>query len=515
MKHILKVIFLTILATLGAIALFIGGMYLFGGFNNPNVYASDLTFNTSEVVSSDAFSLQVNTQTENVNMTTLTLETLPGGEGIINYPRQVTIGQPFFISPIRDGNGYNVGGVVDLVARYNDSSSDQSVYATCKILIDVPVEDVSINFNQNEIKVTDNVLLASQGQDLSQVINVSPSNSLIPYDSKSSFGTLGEGSIFAPGSFIDKKIFLALINTQTGEPDKNLANFVTMQNGVSSTSPIIQLEYDYNEQNNSFTIRNDIRILPSDNLGEVVLRVYVCPSYIGQEDINVSNVLTSNNTVYNDIGFVITNYTVDGIRMDLSDKDVFYDEEITLFLNNPNASNGDINLGIELYNNEGREIDEFLLRNNVYITIESDISDRLTRIDGSSVVEGGLNVNYDNISANKASWGLKYYYNDFMAYYNYKNLSLDENKIKVRVDYIDSTDETNNHSISFYLIPRAREVESMSVKYPSNQSQLSYQSGEEFRLSLNDFNFIYANGSKNNTLRRSQALPLQDTGTHQ
>ena len=508
MKQILKVIFLTILVTIGAVALFIGGMYLFDGFNNPNVYAGDLNFNTSEVISSDAFSLQVNTQTENVNMTTLTLETLPGGEGIINYPRQVTIGQPFFISPIRDGNGKNVGGVVDLVARYNDSSADQSVYATCKILIDVPVEDVSVNFNQSEIKVTDNVLLASQGQDLSQVINVSPINSLMPYDSKSSFGVLGEGSIFASNSFVDKKIFLALINTQTGEPDGDLANFVTMQNGISSSSPIIQVEYDYNEQNNSFIIRNDIRILPNDNLGEVVLRVYVCPSYIGQENVNTNNVLTSNSVIYNDVGFVITDYTVDGIRMDLSDKEVYYDEEITLFLNNPNASNGDINLGIELYNNEGREIDEFLLRNNVYITIESDISDRLTRIDGSSANEGGLNVNYDNISANKASWGLKYYYNDFMAYYNYKNSSVDENKIRVRVDYIDSTDETNNHSISFYLIPRAREVESMSVKYPSNQSQLSYQSGEEFRLSLNDFNFIYANGSNSSFNSLAYYIPF-------
>ncbi len=485
MKSILKVILVSLLVTIGVVALFIGGMWLFGGFDIKQIYAQDLSFNVNEVISSRTFALQVDTSTPDVNMNTLILETSPGGDRIIDYPRQVTIGKPFSILPQTDATTGEInGGVVTLYARYSSASSSQSLVASCKILIDVPVKDIDISLSTNEIKVTDTLHLATAGQELTQVIKVNPTNSLLPYKSKNQ---LGQGADSSLASLQDKKIFMALISRETGTPDTSVVNFRTS----AGKSPIIEVDYSYDDASNKLIFDSDIDIVPKGSkLGEIILRVFVCPTYNEQSLITIDNVMNSSNVVSCDESFVIRDYTVDGLNIDESDKEVYFDSPIIMYLNNEKATNG-INLGVELYNNSGRVIDDYYLRNNIFINIESNVNDRLSKLDGT-VAEGETNVNFEAIDAsNVASWGLEYFYNDFNVYYKYKNSQKDENKIKVSVTY---RDFENEYTKSFYLIPRAREVEKIDVNFEGDRQQLTFESGNNFVLSQSNFIFTYANG---------------------
>lgn len=491
MKGILKVILISMLVTVGALALFVGGMWLFGGFNQQEIYANDLSFNESEVISSRTFALQVNTATENVNQTTLTLETSPGGGLVIDYPRTITIGEPFSIMPVTDTTTGDVhGGVVTLYARYTNTTSSQNVVASCKILIDARVESVETEFSTTELKTTDTLRFASMGQDVTEVLTVDPIYSLMPYRNKSEFGSLGQGSIFASPAFSEKKIFLALLNAETGLTDTSAINFRV--GGV--LSPIIEAGYSYDASSNTLKFNNDIDIVPTGTrLGEIILRVFVCPTYSGQGEVSVDNVLTNSFAVSSSKSFIIRDYSIDGLNISEEDAEVYFDDEIILYLNNENASaSGGINLGVELVNNSGIDVDDYYLRNNVFVSIGSDINDRLTRLDGSGEEEGEINVNYTNIDAsNRDSWGLRYYYNDFSAYYNYKNASTNDNKIRVNITF---RDFENEYTKTFYLIPRAKEIESISPNYVGTQDRLTFESSSIFDISENNFIYTFNNG---------------------
>ena len=117
MKRILKIIFLSFISVIGVGALLIGGMYLFGGFNEEIVYADNISFSSTEVVASEPFAVKITTTTENVNRTTLKLSVLAGGEQVIEFPSRVEIGEIFYIIP-RQTNGINFGGNVTLKAEY-------------------------------------------------------------------------------------------------------------------------------------------------------------------------------------------------------------------------------------------------------------------------------------------------------------------------------------------------------------------------------------------------------------
>ncbi len=497
MKGILKVILISMLVTIGAVALFIGGYWLFGGLNQQETYALDLSFSQTEVISSRTFALQVNTSTESVNMRTVSLETSPGGDLIIDYPRQAVIGEPFSIMPVTDSDTGNIhGGVVTLYARYTNSSSNQEVLASCKILIDASVNEFELGFDLTELKSTDTFRLASQGSNVGDLIKVSPEYALMPYRNRNEFGNLTTDSIFAVGNLQNKKIFLALVNSETGELDESAVNFrVTTARGETTLAPIIEVQYTYNQNTNRLEVNSDIDIVPTGNrLGEVVLYAYVCPNFTGQENVNTSNVMTNSSVISTSKSFVIRDYSIDGLVISSENAEVYFDNETILYLNNENAGKlGGINLGVELINNSGVEVDDYYLRNNVFISIESDINDRLTRLDGSTTESGEMNVNYTNIDAsNPSSWGLRYYYNDFLAYYNYKNNESDDNKIRVTVTF---RDFENEYTKTFYLIPRAREVESIDVNYTGSQDRLTFESGSQFNISENNFIFTYKDGS--------------------
>ena len=58
-------IFLSFISVIGAGALLIGGMYLFGGFDEEIIYADNIAFSSTEVVSSEPFAMKITTATEN------------------------------------------------------------------------------------------------------------------------------------------------------------------------------------------------------------------------------------------------------------------------------------------------------------------------------------------------------------------------------------------------------------------------------------------------------------------
>lgn len=492
MKHILKIIGISFVSTIGALALLLGGMYLFGGFNEKIVYAQTIEFNSSEVISANTFSLQVNTSTKDVTRKTLKLETSVGGERVVNYPKTITIGEPFFIVPVKDSTNTNVGGVVELYARYDDDKADQSIVASCKILIDVPINSCNVVLQERELKITDTIKLATKGQNLTEVINFSSNSAILPYINKNLLTTNEESSIFSAKNFVDKKLFLSLINVSSGRVDENFANFEYQVNNKLESSPLIEIPYYYDTTNNVFRFSSDIDIVPKSTLGEIALRLYACKTYDSQqEDIILSNI-DSYDLVKVDTGLVITNYTIDGVTMDENDREIYYNELSTIYLNNPNCNSNDINLNLQLFNNAGRVIDDFYLKNNVYISIENDISDTLTKMDGSTGDDGALNVVYENIIQDKTTWGWKYFYNDFNTYFTYKNNQTQNNKIKVKIQYVDSK---NTYTKYFYLIPKAKEVENVSTKYPASQDQFIFKSGEELRLTNANFVFDYQNGN--------------------
>lgn len=126
-KSIFKMLVLLFFATIGVLALVIGGMFLFGGFNEKPVYATDLTFNAPKRISSRTFYLQVNTSSKDINQNRLKLEVSRGGERVINFPRYITIGEAFSIMPkIDPETKANIGGCVHLTARYEDPKANQS-----------------------------------------------------------------------------------------------------------------------------------------------------------------------------------------------------------------------------------------------------------------------------------------------------------------------------------------------------------------------------------------------------
>ena len=73
MKRVLKVVSLVFLCVIGAFGVMIGGMYLFGGFNEKIVYAQDLAFNQNQIVSSDRILLNITTNTPDVTRKDLKL----------------------------------------------------------------------------------------------------------------------------------------------------------------------------------------------------------------------------------------------------------------------------------------------------------------------------------------------------------------------------------------------------------------------------------------------------------
>lgn len=503
MKQVFKVIFITLLCTIGGVALFSGGAYLFGAFNEKKVYAENLYFNQTEVISAESFSLRIGTSTEGVTKKTVKLEAMQGGERIINFPETVTIGEDFFISPMTDSSNQNIGGVVELYCKYEEKEAPQGVIAKCKILIDVNVESCSVNLSEKQCKMNGSILVAEKNTNLSEVVDISPSRALNPYILKSSLNIGDSQGVFK--NFSDKKIFLTLPSN---------AKFVV--DGVEQTN-ILELPYTYDysynkttgETKSFFTITSKIEIKPNENeKGEIVLKSFIFPTYKSQDNviidknqdsvttINLLEKTTDEQVLSSNLNLIVSDYEVENMTTNASTSmDINYGEEVTIYLNNPNAEKGSLNLGVQLFSTGTSQIDTFYFQEYVFVEVVGtgeikSLKDSLCRLNGSTSEDGKLNVYYDGIDDKESTWCFKYKYSDFMAYYNYKNDNSDKNRIELQVWY-----QNNDKKIgltSFYFIPKAREIESITTKYDSGE-QFIYKSGSPLSLTKSNFNITYAN----------------------
>jgi len=493
MKRILKMLFFISLSVLVTFGLVFGGMYIFGALDENAIYAQDLTFSSEEVVTSGTFGLQVDTATADVNKTTLVLETSNGGDAVIKYPQTITLGESFRIAPkkVSGSDEINVGGYVELYARYSGATSSQSVFALCKILIDVEVEEVAVLMPKKVVEVNDSIQIATAGEPLSTLLEINPINSLLPYSSRSVFGTIDATSIFSTTNLLNKKIFLevfSLENNTANETDEDIVKFaVGSESGTESS--VIEVAYEYDADLEAFVFSNDIFIKPgtSGQTGEMCLKAYYCPTYVSQKDVAITNIREkATSTSVSKESFNITSYSVDDISLTTTDRTFYLNEDTLIYINNSTKEN---NLGISLTSENG-VIEDSIYKNNIYISVETqNISYILTKSNGDTTQNAfGLNTYVDDISE-MSEWCWKFKLTDFLAYYNYTASPVALNKVKIKIEYNDGVDSFFEY---FYVVPQIHKVDELSVKYSSNEDTSFYKkSGVSFQLTENDFDYDY------------------------
>ena len=278
MKRVLKVVTICFLCVIGAFGLAIGGMYLFGGFDEKIVYADNLYFNKTEIVSAERFYFQIGTTTEGVTRKTVKLTTSLGGERIIDFPEEVEIGKTYTVIPKKKASGENVGGNVILYAQYESGDANLSAKAQCNILIDVPVDNVEIRMQSLIAKPNQPVTVCQSGNSVSTALNITPSNSLVPYylDGYSKVSNVQ-----------DKAIFLELVDKYGNGVTSEIAEFKL---NTESKGNFVQVFYELKGQNVVF--KDTIYIQTGMSPEELSLKAYIYSTYKEQKA----------NTIFNDDG---------------------------------------------------------------------------------------------------------------------------------------------------------------------------------------------------------------------
>ena len=165
MKRFFKIFGLSFACVIVGLALLIGGAYLFGAFTEKPVKPKDIAFVQETVTTSSATALRVTTKTENVNQKKIKIDVAPSG--IVECPKYVTLDEDFVIWPVKDSDGYNVGGIVTITASFEGMH-----VSNCIVKVDVPVSDLVV--------VTEHTSL-SKGEQISFGTNVIPARALSPW----------------------------------------------------------------------------------------------------------------------------------------------------------------------------------------------------------------------------------------------------------------------------------------------------------------------------------------------
>ncbi|MBQ9793158.1 MAG: hypothetical protein IJW32_05450 [Clostridia bacterium] len=491
MKRVFKIIALTLLCVIGVFGLGIGGMYLFGGFDEKIVYASNLSFSEPEKISSETIFMQVDTTTEGVTRNKLKLVASSGGERIISFPEEIEIGKPFTITPIRQ-NGKNVGGNVTLTAYYDAVDANLSAVAKCNILVDVPVESVNVKMSSLVLKPGGQITpLCAKDDELSSSLDIAPLNSLTPYIIS------GTQQI---NSFTDKKIFLELCYKDgTSLGDNNQVATFRVNNSVDDKKASVEVKYELKDINSDgrkeVVFSDNISIVSGNKSEDVILKAYTYSTYKQQEENTVRDddgnitevVLDKAQTLQTDMGFSIGTAEAIDMTFDANNKEVYLDEEIRIYLNTEekNLQTNDINLCLELVSDSpGSPIGDFRLLENIYLDISN--SNYRTLKNGSESDEDdvytdkGLKINYSGISTQKDEWYWSLKINSFEAYYNYKN---NEETLLATITY-----NENDTSIvkTFKIVPTAYEVDSITTVYEEGSTAIKAQSGSALNFSDNN-----------------------------
>ena len=451
MKGPLKIILIVFAAVIVGFGLLIGGMYLFGGFDEKPVYASSIYFREGTIKTSTSFSMDLLTNDSGVNRTQVTLTT-DGGDGdrIIDYPETVNIGSSFWITPKRDASGKNIGGTVVLRARYTDSNANSVATATCRILVDVPVEEVSLKHIGAQ-NYGGSFAIAHSGDRLDTLLeNITPSVSLSPYVSPNRLNT-------AQITVQDKAVYLAVTTDGRVNTDK-----VYFDLGSLQKSHLLKVGYHYDSQN-GFVLDSDISIVAKEANMNVEVTCFVVPTYQVQEGTWKDNISLSDlknmNLVTSTSKFFVKDYSIDNMTINndivTESKSIYINEKIKFYINNPNIEEGsnDINLGIQLVNNNSITPSDLLLSDvKAYVYVGDDVRE----------------LSLQNLSQpSKTAWCFEYEFDSFLVYYNYQTTStVNDNKIRVEVVYADSEKEENEYiRKSFYLNPAIHNASGLFVNY--------------------------------------------------
>lgn len=493
MKKVFLIILIAFLCVIGALGLGIGGMYLFGGFNEKIVYAEEIHFNKTEKVSAENIFLQIDTTTPEVTRKTLKLVATGGGERIVNFPPTVNIGETFRVIP-RQENGINVGGNVTLVAYYDTNDANVNVQARCNILIDIPIESATVNLSTEKLIPEQVVTICEQGKPVLEALNIEPLNSLVPYRKS---GTLNET---IKETLVDKVLYLELVSTGEVPIDK-VATLVDAK-GVRYPEDEVKIEYEYNE-NKVLVFKNTIRLKAGTESCDARLNLYAYSTYKDQSK-NISGVnisLNKDDAISNVTDFIVGSYVIDNINLfgntddnKTIEENVLLNKEIKIYLNNKDASRNDINLNLELKatSSPNAKIGNLEYKNNVYIKIKmsgdrEDFNDdfvTLTKSDGTfydGTSAYGLNINCDGIGDQLSTWYWVLKITDFQAYYKYMT---EQKKFVVTLEYYqkDNAQVTSTPSRSFNIIPTINEVNSLSPIYPEGESAFRIKSGETLNI---------------------------------
>lgn len=481
MKRVLKIVLLSFLCVIGAFGLAIGGMYLFGGFDEKIVYADNLYFSETQVVSSGRIFMQVNTTTDGVTRKMVKLELSPGGERIVSVPPEVEIGKTFTIIPIQK-NDVNVGGNVSLTAYYDAVDGNLSAVAKCEILIDIPVEEVKVKMPVLTLKPTQTTSFCLAGNELSSALEINPVWSLIPY-AKSNYG-----SNVKIDNIVDKTIFLQLVDGTTGGVSDKAKFYV---NNVEQNNLNNQIKINYEYKNGKIVFKDNINIKAGGGeaiSADVILKAYVYSTYKEQSENSVYDEETgavvdvpfnTEKTMKGEVSFVIGSYEITNMTISQASTNVYLNEETKIYLNNPSVTGNDINLGVQLEtDSEGLPIKDKDILNYVFINIDKPTYRILTDSAGNSVAGvNGLSAKTEaNQTLEKSTWYWKLNVNNFFAYYDYENKS---ESFTVSIVY---NDGKNSYERTFNLIPKIREIDSLSVKYETGKSSFNVRSSEKVTL---------------------------------
>ena len=503
MKQVLKVIFLTFLSVIGAFGLVIGGMYLFGGFEEKIVYAENISFSSEEYISSRPFALKITTTTEDVTETELKLSVLAGGESVIDFPSRAKIGQIITITP-KQVNGVNFGGNVTLKAEYDGNFSNKNAVAYCNILIDVPVKTVDVNIpSLNTTHTTtpgQTIYICQKDQELSKVFGIDPANSLMPYVS---YGTKKINSI------VDKKLYIEISNDRNMLLDSSIAQFEV--DGVLVDQKLIQVPYSYRtvdgENHPEIVFDKNINLVTKSNpAGNIKLNTYVYSTYQEQnsrENLQVLSQDDKNVTASSFFGFSIGEYVVSDMSINNQSRDLYLYENSKIYLNYDSGVDGDINLEAELFTNSANiEVDKYHLL-NTYISVDNNDYCTIKNANGKiSAVDSWTPVAYERIPSTESSW---YWILTLDSYEAFKNGV----EFEIRIKYYEEKKDSNNQIVeiielpaqTFIVHPKIYDITGVSVDDDPNAFKVKSDKINN-NMVLNDGKFSIASNLTNTQLDR-------------
>lgn len=147
-KRFLKIFSLALAGVVSGVVLMVGIAYLSGAFKEKVVKPKDIFFAETQVTTSTAIDLRVNSSTKGITHGTLDLNASPAG--IVKIPKHVQVGEDFIVFPEKDAEQNNIGGLVEITASFNGI-----MHSTVKVFVDVPVRKLEVTTEYHSLSKGD------------------------------------------------------------------------------------------------------------------------------------------------------------------------------------------------------------------------------------------------------------------------------------------------------------------------------------------------------------------------